>query len=25
MLSEAVGGVGRLVPGMHPSSVPIGP
>jgi hypothetical protein len=24
-LSEAVGGVGRLVPGTHPSSVPIGP
>ena len=24
LLSEAVGGVGRLVPGMHPSSVPIG-
>ena len=23
-LSEAVGGVGRLVPGTHPSSVPIG-
>jgi hypothetical protein len=25
MLSEAVGGVGRLVPGTHPSSVPTGP
>ena len=25
MLSEAVGGVGRLVPGYHPSSVPTGP
>jgi hypothetical protein len=25
MLSEAAGGLGRLVPGMHPSSVPIGP
>ena len=25
MLSEAVGGLGRLVPGMHPSSVPTGP
>ena len=25
MLSEAVGGVGRLVPGIHPSSVPTGP
>ena len=24
-LSEAVGGVGRLVPGTHPSSVPTGP
>jgi hypothetical protein len=24
-LSEAVGGVGRLVPGTHPSSVPLGP
>ena len=25
MLSEAVGGVGRLAPGTHPSSVPTGP
>jgi hypothetical protein len=25
MLSEAVGGLGRLVPGTHPSSVPTGP
>jgi hypothetical protein len=25
LLSEAVGGVGRLVPGTHPSSVPTGP
>ena len=25
MLSEAVGGVGKLVPGYHPSSVPTGP
>ena len=25
MLSEAVGGAGRLVPGTHPSSVPTGP
>lgn len=25
MLSEAAGGLGRLVPGMHPSSVPTGP
>jgi hypothetical protein len=25
LLSEAVGGVGKLVPGTHPSSVPTGP
>jgi hypothetical protein len=25
LLSEAVGGVGKLVPGVHPSSVPTGP
>jgi hypothetical protein len=25
LLSEAVGGVGKLVPGAHPSSVPTGP
>ena len=25
MLSEAIGGMGRLVPGTHPSSVPTGP
>ena len=25
LLDEAVGGVGRLVPGTHPSSVPLGP
>jgi hypothetical protein len=24
MLDEAVGGLGRLVPGTHPSSVPLG-
>lgn len=25
LLDEAVGGLGRLVPGTHPSSVPLGP
>jgi hypothetical protein len=24
MLDEAIGGMGRLVPGTHPSSVPLG-
>jgi hypothetical protein len=24
LLDEAVGGLGRLVPGIHPSSVPLG-
>jgi len=24
LLDEAVGGLGRLVPGTHPSSVPLG-